>query len=89
MLVHLLGRSDCRVLRGLVLAVLLDVRVARISMILDHVAIAPLLVVQRSVPIALVLDDLESLVEQPFEGTHLDVGSDCLPNSTYCPGNRG
>ena len=46
-------------------------------------------ILRRSVPIVFVEVDLESLAEQPFQGTHLDVGLDCLPNSTYCPENRG
>ena len=66
-----------------------DKRVVHASMILDHVVMASLLVVQRHVPIALVVVDLELLVEQPFEGTHLDVGSDCLPHSTCCAENSG
>ena len=76
-------------LHGLVLAVLLDERVVHVGVILDHVVMTSLLAVQRAVqryvPIALVEVDLESFVEQPFEGTHFDVGSDCLHNSTYCP----
>ena len=58
-------------------------------MILDHVVMAALLIVQRYVTIALVEVDHELLVEQPFVGAHHDVGSDYLPNSTYCPGSRG
>ena len=68
---------------------LLDERVVHIGMILDHSVMASLLIVQRYVPIVFVKVDLESLVEQPFEGAHLDVGSDFLPNSTECPVNRG
>ena len=53
---------------------LLDERIVHEGMIPDHVVMASLHIVQRSVPIALVEIDLESFVEQPFEGTHLDVG---------------
>ena len=40
----------------------------------DLAVMASLHSMQRSVPVALVEVDLESLVEQPFEGTHLAVG---------------
>ena len=69
--------------------VLLGERVARVGLVPDHVVMASLRYVYRSVPAALDGFDLVSLVEQPFEGTHLAGGLDCLPNPTYCPENRG
>ena len=85
----LFGWSDCHVLHGFVRVVLLDVRVVHEGIVPDHVVMASLHDVQRSVPIALVEVDLVSLVGQPLEGTHLAAGLDCWPNSTYFPGNRG
>ena len=49
-----LGRSDCLALRGLGLAVFLDVRVVHIDMILDHSEMASLHSGQLHVPAALV-----------------------------------
>ena len=69
--------------------VLFDVRVAHVDMILDHAVMASSHAVQRYVPAALEFGDSDSLFEQPFEGTHLDVGLDCSSISTDCPGNRG
>ena len=67
----------------------LDERVVHEDIPLGYVVMASPHIVRRSVPIALAEADFESLVEQPFESTHLDVGLHCSPNSTYCPGNRG
>ena len=85
----LFERSECRILNGHVVVVLLDERVVHVGIVPDHVVMASLHYVLRCVPAALDGFDLVSLVEQPFEGTHLVGGLDCLPNSTYCPENRG
>ena len=85
----LLEHSDCHVLNGHIQVVFFDERVVHVGIVPDHVEMASLHCVQRSVPAALDGFDLVLLVEQPFEGTHLAGGFDCLPNSTYCLENRG
>ena len=85
----LLQRSECHVLNGHILVVLLDERVVHGSIVPDYVLMASVHCGQRSVPVALDEFDLVSLVEQPFEGAHPGGGLDCLPNLTNCPGNRG
>ena len=73
----LLEQNDCHVLHGRVQIVHLDELVVFIGFLPDFAVTASLHSVQRSAPAAIVEVDLVSLVEQPFEGTHLADGLDC------------